>query len=101
MNNGRNVYDQPINDSIKQYDEVRKVSTVSRINDYTTGDDYYKLIAVDLSKQTALDADPRAIEQIVFQVVVGDGNTKIRLYAILEQSKEIVIEFYKETAKVL
>ena len=100
MNNGRNVYDQPINDSIKQYDEVRKVSTVSRINDYTTGD-YYKLIAVDLSKQTALDADPRAIEQIVFQVVVGDGNTKIRLYAILEQSKEIVIEFYKETAKVL
>ena len=91
MNNGRNVYDQPINDSIKQYDEVRKVSTVSSINDYTTGDDYYKLIAVDLSKQKALVADPRAFEQIVFQVVVGgDGNTKIRLYAILEQSKEIV-----------
>ena len=60
-----------------------------------------KLIPVDLSKQKALDADPRVIQEIVFQGVVGgDGNTKIRLYTILEQSKEIVLEFYKGTAKV-
>ena len=52
--NGRNFYDQPINDWIKQYDEVRKVST-GQGDDYTTGSllDYayfkynYKLIAVD------------------------------------------------------
>ena len=70
---GRNFYDQPINDLIKQYDEVRKVST-GYGDDYTTGCllDYvyfkynYILIAVDLSKQKALDADPRAIQQIVF-----------------------------------
>ena len=61
--------------------------------------DNYKLTALDLSKQKALDADPRAIQQIVFQGVVrGDGNTKIRLYTILEQSKETVLEFYKEKA---
>ena len=60
-----------------------------------------KLIPIDLSKQKALDADPRVIQEIVFQGVVGgDGNTKIRLYTILEQSKEIVLEFYKGTAKV-
>ena len=60
-----------------------------------------KLIPVDLSKQKALDADPRVIQEIVFQGVVGgDGNTEIRLYTILEQSKEIVLEFYKGTAKV-
>ena len=33
---GRNFYDQPINDLIKQYDEVRKVST-GQGDDYTTG----------------------------------------------------------------
>ena len=40
-----------------------------------------------------MDADPRAIQQIVFQgVVQGANNTKIRLYAILEQSKEAMLE---------
>ena len=70
---GRNFYDQPINNSIKQYDEVRKIST-GQGDDYTTGCllDYsyfrknYRLIAADLSKQKALDADSRAIQQIVF-----------------------------------
>ena len=87
----------------KQYDEVRK-------DDYTTGclldfayfKDNYKLIAVDLSEQKALDADPRTIQQIVFQGVVGGVvGTKIRLYTILEQSKEAMLEFSKGTAKVL
>ena len=66
-------------------------------DDYTTGSlldyayfkDNYKLIAVGLSKQKALDADSRAIQQIVFQVVVGDDNTKIRLYTISKQSKKL------------
>ena len=101
MIDGRNFYDQPINDLIKQYDEVRKVST-GQGDDYTTGclldyvyfKDNYKLIAVDLSKQKALDANPRAIQQIVFQGVTGGAdNIKIRLYTILE--------FYKKPAKVL
>ena len=71
---GRNFYDQPINDLLKQYDEVRKVST-GQSDDYTRGclldytyfKDNFSLNAVDLSKQKALDADPRAIEQVVFQ----------------------------------
>ena len=65
---GRNFYDQSINDSIKQYDEVRKIST-GQDDDYTTGclldfayfEKNYKLIAADLSQQKALDADSRAI----------------------------------------
>ena len=70
--------------------------------DYAYFKDNYKLIAVDLSKQKDLDVDPRAIQQIVFQGVVGgDNNTKIRLYTILEQSKETMLEFSKGTAKVL
>ena len=106
---GRNFYDQPINGIIKQYDEVRKVS-VGYGDDYTTGclldyacfKDNYRLIAADLSKQKDLDVDPRAIQQIVFQGVVGGADrTKIRLYTILEQSKETLLEFTKGTAKVL
>ena len=58
-----------LNDIIKQYDEVRKVS-VGYGDDYTTGclldyayfKDNYRLIAVDLSKQKDLDVDPRAIQ---------------------------------------
>ena len=70
--------------------------------DYAYFKDNYKLIAVDLSKQKALDVDLSAIQKIVFQVVVGGNiNTKIRLYTILEQSKETVLEFYKGTTKVL
>ena len=54
---GRHFYDQPINDLMKQYDEVRKVS-IGQGGDYTTGclfdyayfKDNYRLIEVDLSK---------------------------------------------------
>ena len=70
---GRNFYDQSINDLTKQYNEVRKLST-GQGDDYTTGclldfayfEKNYRLIAADLSKQKALDADPRAIQQIIF-----------------------------------
>ena len=68
--------------------------------DYAYFKDNYRLIAVDLSKQKALDADPRAIQQIVFQGVVrGDDNTKIRLYTVLEQSEETILEFSKGNSK--
>ena len=77
-------------------------------DDFTTGfllayayfKDNYGLIAVGLSKD--LDVDPRAIQQIVFQIVSGRANnTKIRLYTTLEKSKEAILEFAKGTAKVL
>ena len=58
----------------------------------------YRLIAVDLSKQKALDADSRAIQQIVF---TGKTDNQIRVYYILEQSKETILEFAKGTTKVL
>ena len=55
---GRNFYDQSINDSIKQYDEIKKISA-GQGNDYTTGcvldfayfEKNYRLIAADLSKK--------------------------------------------------
>ena len=87
----KNFYDQPINDLIKQYDEVRKVST-GQGDDYTTGclldfayfEKNYRLIAVDLSKQKALDADLRAIQQIIFtgKIKATENNTRLIIYYI-------------------
>ena len=58
----------------------------------------YRLIAADLSKQKALDADSRAIQQIIF---TGTLKTRAIIYCILEQSKETTLQFSKGTAKVL
>ena len=66
---GENLFDQPIKDNKVTYENIRKIAT-GRGNNYTTGCllDYsyfkgsYKIIAVDLSKQPALDADPRGIQ---------------------------------------
>ena len=93
------------NDVTKQHDEVRKVST-GQGDDYTTGclldfayfEKNYRLIAVDLSKQKALDADSRAIQRIIF---TGTASAAIIIYYILEQSKETTPEFSKGTTKVL
>ena len=106
---GRNFYDQPINNSIKQYNEVRKIST-GQADDYTTGslldfayfEKNYRLIAVDVSKQKALDADSRAIEQIIFtsKIKAEIENTRVIIHYILEQSKETILQFSKGTTKV-
>ena len=75
-----------------QYDNY----TTGCLLDYAYFKDNCRLIAVDLSKREALDSDPEAIQQIVFQGVVGGvNNTKISLYTILEKSKETVLLFEK------
>ena len=60
----------------------------------------YKLIAIDLSKQQALDADPKAIQQINFTGNL-DRNECATLFAFIEQSKETVFEFLQGTVKFL
>ena len=107
---GTNFYDQPINDSIKQYNKIRKIST-GQGDGYTTGclldfpyfERNFRLIAVDLSKQKALHADSRAIQQIIFagKIKAAADNTWVIIYYILEQSKETTLEFSKGTAKAL
>ena len=107
---GRNFYDQSINDLITKYNEIRKISTAQG-DDYTTGclldfsyfKKNYRLIAADLSKQKALDADSRAIQQIIFtgKIKATVANTRVIIYYILEKSKETILEFSKGTTKVL
>ena len=105
--NGEIFFDQPMKNNKITDDNIRKIAT-GQGDDYATGCwlDYpyfantYKMIAVDLSKQQALDADPRAIQQINFTANLDRaGNT--RVYFILEEAKETIPDFSQGTVKVL
>ena len=93
MINGENFFDQPVKDSKVTYENVRKIAA-GQGGDYTTGclldypyfKDSYKMIAVDLSKQQALDVDPKTNQQINFTANLDRaGNT--RIYFIVEEAK--------------
>ena len=107
MINGENFFDQPIKNRGITYDNIRKIAigygddnTTGCLLDYPYFIDTYKMIAVDLSRQQALDADPRAIQQINFTANLDRaGNT--RVYFILEESKETILDFSQGTVKVL
>ena len=83
----RNFFDQPVKNDLKTYDSIRKIAT-DQVDDYTTGclldypyfKKYYKLIALDLSKQQKLDADPKSIQQINF---TGNLRIKVQKYISL------------------
>ena len=73
MIDGKNFFDQPIKNDLKIYDNIRKIAT-GQSDDYTIGclldqpyfKKYYKLIAIDVSKQQKLAAHPKVIQQINF-----------------------------------
>ena len=107
MINVENFFDQPITNNKVTSENIRKIPT-GQGDDYTTGGlldysyfaDTYKIIAVDLSKQQALDADPRAIQQINFTANLDRaGNT--RVYFILEEAKETILDFSQGKVEVL
>ena len=86
---------------------IRKIAT-GQGDDYRNGclldypyfKNHYKMIALDLSKQQALDADPRVIQQIDFTANLDSaGNTT--MFIITEEAKETVFEFSRGTVKVL
>ena len=93
MLNGENLFGQPIKNNKVTYENIKNVAT-GQGDDYTTAclldypyfKDSYKMIAIDLSKQQALDADPIAIKQVNFTANLDRaGNT--RIHFILEEAK--------------
>ena len=86
---------------------LEKIATGER-DDYTTGclldysyfQNHYKMIAIDLSKQQALDADPKAIQEINFTANSDrEGNTT--MFFIIEETKETVLDSPQGIVKVL
>ena len=79
---GRNFCNNPIESNIEKYRELKKVMigkgedyTTRSLLDYNYFDKHYKLVAVDLSKQKELEADPRAIQLIEFEYMLGTNST--------------------------
>ena len=92
-------FEQPIKNDLIIYSNIRKITT-GQDDDYTTGclqnyaflKNYYKMIAIDLSKQQALDADPKAIQQLRFIANLNQaGNTT--MFFIIEEAKESILNF--------
>ena len=73
MIDGKKFFDQPINSNFKTYENIRNIATgqgddytTSCLLDYSYFKDHYRMIAIDLSKQQVLDADPTGTQQISF-----------------------------------
>ena len=93
MIDGKMFFNQPVKNGKVAHDNIKKIAT-GQGDDYTTGclldytyfKKYYKIIAIDLSKQQAVNADAKAIQQINFTANLNrTGNT--RFYFLLEQAK--------------
>ena len=90
---------------MKTYESIRKIAP-GQEDDYTTGcllnypnfKDYYKMIAIDLSKQQALDADLKAIQKINF---TGNLNPRggTTMFFITEEAKETILDFFTRNCK--
>ena len=108
----KTVFDQPVKNDKTAYQNIRKIAT-GQGDDYTTGcllayayfRDNYKMIAVDLSKQQALNPDPRVIQQINFTTNINTNFTTnandTRIFFIVGEPKEAVLDFSQGTVKVL
>ena len=88
----RNFFDRPIKSDLKTYNNIRKIAT-GQGDDYTTGcllhylyfKEHFELIAIDLSKQQKLDADPKAMQQINF---TGNLEKNATIFFIIGKRKK-------------
>ena len=73
------------------------LSTIVKLLYYSAIQNYYKMIVIDLIKQQALDADPKAIQQINF---TGNLAQQAAIFFIIEEAKETVLDFSQGIVKV-
>ena len=103
----RNFFNQSVKNDLITYENIQTIATGQGdgyttfcLLDYPYFKNYYKMIAIDLNKQQALDADPKAIQQISFNANLDqDGNTT--MFFIIEKEKETILDFSQGTVKVL
>ena len=102
LNDGKSFFDLPV----KNEEEAQeKIIEISRNNDYTTGNllafayfkEYYRLIAIDLSKQTKLK-DP---QQISFIGKIENQAHGGSMFFIIEKSEESTFEFLQNSVNIL
>ena len=98
-----------IENNLRTYDNIRKIArgqgdddTTGCLLDYNYFNNYYKMIAIDLSKRQTLDTDPKAIQQINFTGnLAREGNANTTMFFIIEETKETIFDFSQGTVKLL
>ena len=104
----RNFFDKSITNDLKTCHNIRKIAaghghdyTIVCLLDYPYFEKYCKLIAIDLSKQQKIDADPKAMQQIKFTGNLTRGEDAV-MFFIIEKGKKTkaVLDFSKGTVKV-
>ena len=103
----KSFFNQPVKNDLLLYEKIEKIATDQR-DDYTTGclldynylKNYYKMIAIDLSKQQVLDADPKSIQKIDFTENIDRGGQTTIVF-IKEEVKGTVLDFSERTVRVL
>ena len=92
---------------MRTYNNIRKIATdqgddyaAGCLLDYNCFNKHYKMTVIDLSKQQALDADPKTIQQINFTGNLEQDNGEI-MFFIIEEAKQTILDFAQETLKVL
>ena len=105
MIDGKNLFDHPVKNYLRTYENVQKIVT-GQGDASTTGcllnyfKLHYKLITINLSKQQALDADPKAIQPINFT-----GNLErtevATIFFIIEEAKETILDFSQGALRAL
>ena len=94
MIDGKNSFDQPVKNYLGTYDNIQKIAT-GLGDDYTTGflldfnyfKEHVKLIPIDLSKQQAPDADPKAIQKINF-IRKLEHTEGAKVFFIIQEAKK-------------
>ena len=101
MIDGEKFLDQPIRNDMKTFDNIRKIKigqgddgTTGCLLDYNYFKKHFKMIATDLSEQQVLDTDPKAIGNL------GGANNKV-MCSVVEEAKEIILDFRRGTVRVL
>ena len=102
-----NFFEQPINNDKITYEKIKKFATGQEngyttpcLTDYSYFKENYNMIAIELSKQQALDADPKAMKQIKFTENIDRAGDK-RMFFILEETKQNVLDISQWTVRVL
>ena len=92
-------FDLPVKTEEEAYE---KIIDISRNNEYTTGNlldyDYFKLIAIDLSKQQVLQENEDLIQQINF---IGKLEEAANVFIIIEKKENTILEFSQNLANVI
>ena len=76
MIDGQNVFDQPVKNNLRTFDNIRKISigqgddyTTDRILDHNYFNEYYKMIVIDLSKQQHFVMIQKQYKKLILQEI--------------------------------